>query len=68
MKNKFNEVTNTVRWILIIAAAIIVAWVLWTVITFTLSIAFKIVEIAVLAAILYVVFLVVRSALRNRTT
>jgi hypothetical protein len=68
VKQKFNDITHTVRWILIIAAAIVVAWILWTVVTFALSIAFKVVEIAVLAAILYVVYLVVRSAMRNRTT
>lgn len=68
MKQKFNDITSTVRWILIIAAAIVVAVILWNVIAFAVSIAFKVVEIAVLAAILYVVYLVARSAWKNRTT
>jgi hypothetical protein len=68
MKQKFNNLAGTAKWILIVAAAIVVAIILWNVITFAVSIAFKVVEIAVLAAILYAVFLIVRSALRNRTT
>lgn len=68
MHEKLESLTNTARWIFIIAAAIIVAVIIWHVIAFVTAIAFKIVEIAVLAGILYVVFLIARSALRNRTS
>ena len=68
MKQKFNDLTNTVKWILIIAAAIVVAWILFNIIHTIISIAFTVFTVAAFAAILYVVFLVVRSAMRNRTT
>jgi len=68
VKQKFNDVTNTVRWILIIAAALVVVWILVNVIHAIVSIAFTLISVLVFAAILYIVFLVVRSAMRNRTT
>lgn len=68
MREKFNSLTNTARWILIIAAAIVVAVIIWNVLAFAFALVFKIVEFAILLGILYVVFLVARSAMRNRTS
>jgi hypothetical protein len=68
VKNKFNDITSTVRWILIIAAAIVVAWILLNVIHAIVSIAFTLISVLVFAAILYIVYLIARSAWRNRTT
>lgn len=68
MKQKFNDITSTVRWILIIAAAIVVAWILLNVIHAIVSIAFTLISVLVFAAILYIVYLIARSAWRNRTT
>jgi hypothetical protein len=68
VKQKFNDITSTVRWILIIAAAIVVAWILLNVIHAIVSIAFTLISVLVFAAILYIVYLIARSAWRNRTT
>jgi hypothetical protein len=56
---------NIIRPILIVAGAIVAAAILWTVITFVTALLFKLVTFAILIGILYVVFLVARSALRK---
>lgn len=53
------------RPILIVAGAIVAAIILWTVVTFVTALLFKLVTFAVFIGILYVVFLVARSALRR---
>lgn len=68
MQDKLKELTHTARTILIIAAAIVVAILLWKIIAFTLGIIATIIEIAALAAVLYVIFLIARSSLSKRNT
>lgn len=57
---------STVRTVLIIAAAIVVAIFALAVIKFVASIVMSVITIALFAAAIYVVYLIARSALRAR--
>lgn len=59
---------NTVRLVLIVAAAIVVAIVAWQILAFVTAIVFKIVSLAILVGLIYIVFLIARSAMRKRET
>jgi hypothetical protein len=56
---------GTLRTILTIAGAIVAAVILFSIVSFVTALLFKIVTFAVFLALLYVVFLVARSALRK---
>ena len=61
-----REIGSTVKTILILAAAIIVAFLLWKVIAFAISTFVTLVTILAIAGILYVAFVVVRSTMRHK--
>jgi hypothetical protein len=61
----FDNLKRDVRLVFIIALAIVAAVVLWQVVTFVTAVLFKLVLVAILAAIVYVGFLLLRSSLRG---
>lgn len=68
MDKKLAELGHTVRVIALIVGAIVVALLAWSLVAFLTGIIFQIIKFALLLAVLYVVFLFARSALRGRTS
>lgn len=58
---------GTLRIVFIAAAAILVALVAWWIIGFVTSLLFTIVKVAFLAGVVYVLYLIVRSSVRDRS-
>ncbi|MGH2442794.1 MAG: hypothetical protein ACRDFX_06485 [Chloroflexota bacterium] len=66
MKEKIDSLKHTIKVILIIAAAIVAAILIWQIVAFVTSITIHIIEFVILAIVVYAVFLVARSALRGK--
>lgn len=66
MQAQLARLGSTAKTILIVAAAILVALIVWNIIAFVTSIVFTIVKFAILAAVLYLIFLIARSSIRTR--
>ena len=61
MQQRIQDLTHTAKMILLIAAGILAAFLIWQIVTFVTHILFTIIELVILAAVVYVIFLVVRS-------
>ena len=57
---------DTVKTILIVAGAIIVAAVAWMIISFITAVAVKIISVLVFLGVLYVIFLFARNAMHRQ--
>jgi hypothetical protein len=62
MHERIHNLTHAAKLILLIAAGVLVAFLIWRIVAFVTQILFTVVELAILAAVLYVIFLIVRSA------
>lgn len=61
MQQRIQDLTHTAKMILLIAAGILAAFLIWQIVTFVTHILFTIIELVILAAVVYVIFLVVKS-------
>jgi hypothetical protein len=61
-----KDLGSTLKTIAILAAAVVVAFLLWKVISFAVSIFVTLVTVLIFAAILYVAFIIVRSTVKKR--
>ena len=61
-----EEPVNTLRMIMVIALAIVLAAVAIKILAIVTAIIFKLVTLALFVGVLYVLFLIARSALRDR--